>query len=281
VGRGGAVSDYTAVLNGVTMGGASAYRWRASPLGMGVGGINTSSIVRPQVDGVRPAGVDTLPSRQITFELWWEGATPQLCEQLARQLAAAWSPQRSGVTTLAFSVVDADYVVFGRPRKFELDLSTIYNGFARALCVFEATDPRLFAATVASITLGLTAGGGMTFPLTFPLTFGAGSDSDGTAVNTGTYRTPWAATITGPVTTPRLTLASTGEYVELDGDIPAGSTLVVASDDQSVLFNGSPRQSWLTLPSRWWSLPAGSNTVRFRAAAGTGSCQFSWRSASI
>jgi hypothetical protein len=275
------VSDYTAVLNGVTIGGASVYRWRVSPEGLGVGGIRTSSIVRAQVDGVRPSGVDTLPSRLITFDLWWEGATPQLCEQLARQLAAAWTPQRTGVTTLALSVVDVDYVLFGRPRKFDLDLSTIYNGFARARCVFEATDPRLFTSTVSSITLGLTAGGGMTFPLTFPLTFGAGSDSDGIALNTGTYRTPWTATITGPVTTPRLTLGSTGEYVELDGDVPAGSSLVVSSDDQSILFNGSPRQSWLTLASRWWSLPAGANTVRFRAAAGSGSCQFSWRSASI
>lgn len=273
------MSEYTAVLNGVTIGGASPYRWAVVPTGLGHGAMQTASLQRPSTDGIQVLGVDTVSARQITFDLWWDAATPAGCEQLARALAAAWRPQRSGVIPMELSVVDTDYILFGRPRSFELDLSTVYNGHARARAVFEATDPRLFSLALSSVVLGLNVGGGMTFPLTFPLTFGAGSDSDGVAVNTGTFETTWTATIVGPVTTPRITLAATGQFVEFDGTIPAGSTLTVSQTDGAVVLDGSPRQSWVTLPSRFFTLPPGSSTIRFRAASGTGSCTFSWRSA--
>ena len=129
--------------------------------------------------------------------------------------------------------------------------------------------------------LGLVDGGGRTYPRTYPMTYGAGSDSDGTAVNAGTFETDWTATIVGPVTTPRITLGETGQLVELDGDVPVGSTLVVSSVDGSVLLDGSPRPGWPTLLSRFFKLPAGSNTIRFRAASGTGSCTFAWRDAKL
>jgi hypothetical protein len=280
------MTAYTASLNGLQIGDGTDFKFATEPTGLGSGSYRVSRIDR-RSDGIRAAGPDLLPSRMVTFDLelfdgrQFAAGGSAAVEQDLDLLKAAWQPVTSGVVALTLELSNGERLLYGRPVEVEVDLTQLLYGIARARCVFEATDPRLFSSTLSSITLGLTAGGGMTFPLTFPLTFGAGSDSDGVAVNTGTYRTPWTATITGPVTTPRLTLASTGEYVELDGDIPAGSSLVVSSDDQSILFNGSPRQSWLTLASRWWQLPAGSNTVRFRAAAGSGSCQFSWRSASI
>lgn len=199
---------------------------------------------------------------------------------MARNLAAAWGPVRSGVILLSLEMGLGPMVLFGRPLSCPLDFTLLHQeSHARARCVFEATDPRMFSASVSSITLGLSSGGGMTFPLTFPLTFGAGSDSDGSAVNAGTFETTWTATIVGPVTTPRITLGATGEVVELDIVVPTGSTLVVSSADGSVLLNGSPRQSSVTLLSRFFALPSGTNTIRFRAASGTGSCTFAWRSA--
>ena len=272
---------YSANLNGVDMGGETIYRWRTTPTGMGHGTIAGSLITRAGVDGVFPLGTDTLPARIIAFDLYWVGDDAAAVERSGRTLAIAWTPQRSGTTNLTFTVADDELVCFGRPRLFEMDLSYASSGHGRARCEFEATDPRLFSSTTNSIVLGLVAGGGRTYPRTYPLTYGAGSDSDGVAVNAGTFETDWTATIVGPVTTPRITLGETGQLVELDGVVPSGSTLVVSSADGSVLLDGSPRPGWPTLVSRFFKLSAGSNTIRFRAASGTGSCTFSWRHAKL
>jgi phage-related protein len=200
-------------------------------------------------------------------------------EVLADALKAAWAPVRAGTLPLTVEIASAARILNGRPIAMELDLDGALFGIGRALLTFEATDPRFYAASLSTLVLGLTVGGGMTFPLTFPLTFGAGSDSDGSAVNAGNTDAPWTATIVGPVTNPTITLGDTGEFIEIDGDIPTGSTLVIDSATQSILLNGSPRQSWQTLLSKWWALAPGTNTIRYRAASGSGSCTLNWRSA--
>jgi hypothetical protein len=274
------MTEYAAVLNGVEFGGDSIYRWRTPPAGLGHGTVSGDRIARPGVDGLFALGPDTLDARTITFDLYWVGETAAEVEQSSRLLAAAWTPQRVGSAALTFTVADREYVCFGRARVFELDLLYASVGHGRARCEFEATDPRLYSSVPAAVVLGLSGGtGGLEYPLSYPLSYGAGSDSDGSIDNEGTISTTWTASIVGPVSNPRLTLGATGQYIEINGEIPAGSTMVLDSLTRSVLLNGSPRQTWLTLPSRWWELAAGVNTVRFRATSGTGACTFSWRSA--
>ena len=279
MGEGVAVT-YTATLNGVTIGAGTDYTFSREPTGLGPGSYRTSRSELQWTDGSRPSGPDLLASRMVAFEI---GVRPSIdaadIEALVDALKAAWAPVRSGTIPLTLELANGPRILNGRPEAVEVDYSRLPFGAANARLVFEATDPRLYSASSSSIVLGLTAGGGMSFPLTFPLTFGAGSDSDGSAANSGTIDAPWSATIIGPVTTPRITLGETGEFVELDGVVPAGSTVVIDSLSQSILLDGSPRQSWQTLLSRWWALAPGANTVRFRAASGTGSCTFTWRSA--
>jgi len=283
------MTEYTASLRGVSIGKGTPWKWEVAPTGFGAPQVVASRMQRSWSDGVSTLGADSLPSRILTFDLYAsvaEGGAiagqggSATAETLARELTAAWSPVRSGVIALTVQLGLQQMVLFGRPLACPVDFTDLYTkSRVRARCVFEATDPRMFSATESSIVLGLNPGGGMTFPLTFPLTFGAGSDSDGSAVNVGTFETNWTATIVGPVTTPRITLGATGEFVELDIVVPAGSTLVVSSADGSVLLDGSPRQASVTLLSRFFALPTGTNTIRFRAASGTGSCTFAWRSA--
>lgn len=278
------MTAYTATLNGVTIGDGTGYLWQTEPQGLGPGAYSTARTKLAGVDGSRPSGGDTLPSRLVVFDIeifdgrtYDEGGTLAV-EEAADVLKAAWAPVRSGVTQLELELANGPRILYGRPIEVEIDGSDMLFGKARARLVFEATDPRFYASTVDSNVLGLTEGGGMTFPLTFPLVFGASSDSGAAAVNAGTIEAPWTATITGPMTDCRLVLAETAAEVVIDGEVPAGSTLVLSSADRSVLLDGSPRQSWLTLSSRWWQLSPGSNTVRFRAASGSGTCTFSWRS---
>lgn len=281
------MTAHSATLRGVQIGDGTSYKFELEPEGLGPGRYLTARLERLWSDGAQVLGADRMASRSVTFAVEaWDGSTfadggAEAVEALLAPLLAAWAPVRSGVLPLTLNLSGTDWVLFGRPVETSVDATSLLYGFARVRLVFEATDPRLFSASESSLVLGLNAGGGVEADVTAPVTAGAGSDSDGTAVNAGSFETEWSATITGPVTTPRLTLASSGQFVELDGTVPAGSTLTVSSSDGSVLLNGSPRQSWPTLLSRFWKLPAGSNTVRFRAASGTGSCMFSWRDAKI
>lgn len=268
-----------ALLRSLRIGEDSAYPFASMPSGIGVD--NVRAAIAPQgVDGQRFLGGDRLNARLITFDLHIIADTSAARLIAAEALQAAWGPVREGTIDLTLAVNGVERLVSGRPLRCDILLDKLTKGSLRARCSFETSDPRFFGATANSIVLGLSGGtGGLEYPLTYPLTYGAGSDSDGSALNAGNIETSWTATIIGPVTVPRLTLGSTGQYIELDGTIPDGSTLVLMSATRSILLNGSPRQTWLTLPSRWWSLVPGVNTVRFRAASGTGACTFSWRSA--
>ena len=251
-----------AILRDLRIGAISDYPFRSEPTGLTVTNAAGQSSIAGQ-DGARWTGDDILTPHVVAFEIQMAGTTTET-QTLLDALKAVWGPVRSDVVTLTVAVDGTERLRYGRPRRCVTDLSRSRFGFVHARCTFEASDPRLYAATESDVVLGLTSGGGITFPVTFPATFGVGGDNDAVAENTGTFETEWTAAITGPITTPRLTL---------------GSTLVLSSIDKSVLLNGSPRQSWITLPSRWWKLPAESNTIRFRAASGSGQCTFAWRSA--
>lgn len=272
------MSVYTATLRGVDIGVGTSYEWVTAPQGLGGGTYRTSRLELQSADGIRNVGPDLLAARDLTFDVQMLGSASEI-ETLADDLRQAWAPVTSGVVSLSLTLANSERILYGRPVVSEVDFENLYHGLGRAMLTFEASDPRMFSATESALTLGLSDPGGLEFPLTFPLTFGAAGDSDGPAVNDGTYETDWTATIVGPVTNPKILLGNTGEYVEMTGTVPSGSTLTVSSADRSILLNGSPRQSWLTLPSRWWKLAAGSNTVRFRADSGTGTVTIAWRSA--
>ena len=209
---------------------------------------------------------------------WTTGRRPRRTSPFS---IPAWAPVTSGIIALSLTLANSERILYGRPIVSEFNMGDMHHGRARCRLVFQALDPRLFSTTESAVTLGLSDPGGFTFPLTFPLTFGVSGNSDGQAVNAGTYSSDWTASIVGPVTDPKILHSDSGQYVEMSGTVPAGSVLLVSSADKSIILNGSPRQSWLTLTSRWWELASGSNTIRFRAASGTGSATISWRDAWI
>lgn len=268
-----------ATLRSLRIGEGSNYPFAAMPSGIGVNNDRVATVVQGN-DGQKFLGSDRLLPSLLTFTVHITGVDITARLAAADALRAAWAPVRTGTVQLTLALNGVERLVVGRPGRCDIDVSKLAFGTLRARCTFETSDARMFeGGAMSSLTLGLTAGGGMVFPLTFPLTFGAGSDSDGSAVNIGNIDAPWIAVIDGPVDTPRITLGETGEFLELDGNILAGSTVVIDSAAQSILLDGSPRASWQTLLSRWWSLAPGTNTVRYRASSGSGSCSFTWRSA--
>ena len=274
------MTAYTATINGLDLGEGTAYRFQEFPQYLDPGQYLTARVQRQAIDGTRPAGPDVLPSRELVFVVQMID-TDVDAELLMFDLVAAFGPVRSGTIPFDFTAPGTALRVLGRPLGVTPSTNFTKYGKTLARCRFEATDPRLFSQTEQSMVLGLTGSGGFTFDLTFDLTFGTSGDNDGTATNEGTWETSWQASIAGPVTNPEITLGETGEKLDLDITVPAGSTLTLDQWSQSVLLNGSPRQNAVSLTSRWFTLAPGNNTIRYRAASGSGQMTLTWRSAWI
>lgn len=279
------MSDYEVEYNGIllTCDGDDELSVR-SFVGMGGPEVAQSFTAWSAIDGSNPDGPDKLPVRQMVFEALVYCATPADAQLLLRQLATRWSsPVRSGLATVRVRVAGSDYEIDGRPGKVDADIKDMETSVVRARLVWVGMDPRLYAGTADSgAVLGIGTSGGFIAPVTFPYAatgLVVGDPADVAVTNEGEFETHWTATIIGPVTDPRITLAETGETVALVGEVPLGSSLVLTSRERTIRLDGSPRPSWLTLSSKWWVLPAGTSTVRFRATAGSGTLTFNWRHA--
>jgi hypothetical protein len=141
----------------------------------------------------------------------------------------------------------------------------------------EAGDPRIYEADQRDITLrppiGIT---GLVFPLTFPLDFGDEGTGLANAVNIGTMPTYPVVTFHGPITNPTIVNTTTGERLEVDLGLPAGSTLVVDFAARSILLNGDPgasRYAFLSTDSTWFKFYQGPNLIQV-VGSGTDSRTF-------
>lgn len=272
------MNNYTATLNGLTIGSGTIYRWTAWPSGLGTADIRSQDTTRPRRNGVTP-GDDLLGARTITFEVTIQGAQSDLEAALAA-LNIAFAPSAADTwLDLRLTGNPSEYAFRGRPRGVEWDLSRRFTfGLADARCTFVATDPIKYGAELSQ-TIGLPSGtAGLSFPALGPFVFGASSGGEATITNAGTTPVDWIATITGPITTPRLEMVGLSRRVSFNLAVAAGETLVLDSRSGSALLNGTtPRTSTLQPGSRWWQLPVGSSTLRLRAASGSGTAEISWR----
>lgn len=145
-----------------------------------------------------------------------------------------------------------------------------------------AADPRLYDANETEVSTAVADAGATRelWPWEWPITWGgAASGGTMTATNEGEFPAPWTATLTGPLTNPRLELAGSGEYLRLDATIASGETVELDSIDESILLGGTvARDNWLRTGSSWFELAAGVNQLRFSAQAGTGSIAVTFRS---
>lgn len=233
------------------------------------------------ITGGRSAtGSDVADGREIVCEIAVFAANPSVAEDLTDDLVAAWAPSSVDID-LTVTMARGARVRRGRPSLIDVDYSGLTQGVVRTRCVFEAFDWRWYDASTKSVTVSVAGTtGGITTPIdtTGGITStGSGSTGDASVVNAGTAPAPWTAYINGPVTTPRLIMA--GQTLELLGDVPAGSTLVVDSYNGTIRLDGASRP-WKSFESVWWEIPPGTSTFSFRAAAGTGSATLIWQDAS-
>lgn len=236
----------------------------------------------PLRSGVIP-GDDLFGGRSIEFEVAVLGATPVAAEQRAVALEAAFAPRAEDVWLLGrLSGDPAEYAFRGRRRGADVAVDWILLGNDQATvparCEFLATDPIRYSASESSVTVTLGSPGASYLPFELPVYLGdGGSSGEATAVNAGSASVSWVATLSGPLTNPRLTHVGSGASVGVMASIAAGETVVI--DGVNLLFGGtSPRPSWLRPGSSPFLLDAGSNVLRLSADAGSGDASVTWRS---
>lgn len=168
--------------------------------------------------------------------------------------------------------------VIGRALPIDRDYAA---GRARAVLQFEATDPRVYGNTLRSGSTGVGAvSGGLELPHGFPHGFGLAEAGTITTSNGGTFPAPWAATLNGPLTSPRITLVGTDGELRLDGFVLAdGDTLELDSRRRTVMLNGTASRAGSLTTRAWFDLPVGSGAVQLTAGAGTGTLDLEWRDA--
>ncbi len=142
-------------------------------------------------------------------------------------------------------------------------------GHHRATLQWVATDPRRYSITEhTSPVIGLptTTAGGLAFPDAFPLNFGSGSGVQTlTITNAGTVPTWPTITITGPVTGPIVTNATTGQVLQFAAsfEVGAGQQLVIDTDARAATLAGVSRSDALVI-REWFPLNKGDTTITFR-----------------
>ena len=250
--------------------------------GLDLPDLRTNDVARSGAHGTF-VGADWANGRTITMELEAFGLTAAALEATIAPLLAAFVPTGSEAL-LAFKLPgQVDRFVNARCRRRGWLIDNEYAmGNANISVEFYASDPRIYAATLTSLSATLpTVSGGLTFPAAAPFVFGsAGSGGAIAANNSGTFETPWTATFSGPLVAPALTHTGQGKTLALTGTLAAGETLVLDSAAKTVMLNGTAsRYSWLTAASQWFTLEPGSNPLAFAGASGAGSCTVTFRSA--
>lgn len=144
---------------------------------------------------------------------------------------------------------------------------------------FVATDPRIYSNTLRSgSTSPGTTSGGLSFPHAFPHGFGTTTAGTITAANDGDASAPWTATLTGPLTSPRIQLVDMEGDLEMSGfELAAGDTLTFDSLNRTVLLNGTASRYGSLTTRTWFEIPAGGATVALYATAGAGTMSLEWR----
>ena len=122
-----------------------------------------------------------------------------------------------------------------------------------------------------------------TWPLHSPNPFWVGAvdlaNASPTLTNDGTAPVgDLVVKFTGTTTDPRLTLTATGDYIQIDGALPAGGVEVnVAAGTCTKISGGADYINNLRVFSSWWlELDPGINTVAVTQASGTPTVAVDW-----
>lgn len=231
-------------------------------------------------------GTDFMTGRTLTLEIMVV-ATASTLQTTLDTLSAEWAPILNTTTLSMKHPGSVERFVRGRPRRFAVEPQTWGLGYVKVAAEFVCPTPYIFGTqrTGATTPMDQTIGGlsftadtfpshpgagGLTFTAdTYPTHPGAGGLTFTQAVGTGSlllnnqggYNAPWEILLSGPLTGPALQHTGTGQRIALSGNLAAGETLLLKSEDHTVTMGGANRYSLLS-EAEWFDIAPGDNTVR-------------------
>lgn len=220
------------------------------------------------------SGVEWAAEVVVPMTIRVRGASSDVASWLAahQTLTAAFAPvgESAADAELRFMLGGTEFLMRGRPRMVEPDLTLINSGKSITQAAFVALDPFIYAGTetVAGPTGLPTFSGGLTVPVTAPFTV-SGVLASGflNLTNTGTAETPLSIRIDGPVQEPSVTLQRTDgitQALRFGFDLETGQWLDIDTGARTVMLNGASSRRGQTAGD-FPILPAGTHVLQFRA----------------
>lgn len=280
------LTDLQFSYNGLLMGDGTVYDVVAVRGLVGPGQARVSDVLRPLDHGAFVNGGDYAPIRHVEIDVQIEGTSDSAFSAAVDALGLAMAPQAAELP-MTFQLPgfsNGNRFINCRPRGTTATVDVSYKFRMPVLTVvLEATDPRIYDATLQ--TLGLSPGsasGGLSFPLHWPLSFGTATSGTIQAVNAGTFETRPVITLTGPLTTPKIINTSTGQFTQLDLVLANGQTATIDYLARTIVNStGGSLYSTLDPTSQWWTLAPGTTNIQFQASSGSGSASIAFRNAWI
>lgn len=243
----------------------------------------------PVADGVW-FGSDYVDPEPIKMDASVTGATPaEAREELARFSLAWHSWRRSTPNTevaLRYGIHGEERVVYGRPRDFAFDETTLWaQPRAAGSLVFERSG-HLFYGSARELSLTITPGkaGGLIFPIVFPWGTTQGGTRQGIIEEGGGVVPTDDVTLTvkGPINRP--IIRGAGWQVALSTNLAWDRSITVNTRSKTVLWdNGSSAAGVLSRRTRLSdiTIPTGSSEIRFEGEDQSGTSQLivQWRPA--
>jgi len=218
------------------------------------------------------AGLDELGERIIVLEL--EVFAPSVpFENVIAALALAFQPIRDPANQKALGFLlpgwSEQRILYCRPTKGGLPIDEWYQ-FNRGEYPVELTanDPLIYSNSLHSASAGLPSPtAGLTFNVTFDATFGASTGGSMQVTNLGNYITAPVFTITGPVTNPKVTFTSSGQYMLLNLTLGPSDTVEIDMGNKTITFNGTAsRNNTIAQGSSWFGFPPGTWSIGVASA---------------
>jgi hypothetical protein len=263
------LSPFQYAYNGLTFGAGTDVQVSGIPVGLrDLPPVRTGDVPKSRQHGVI-AGKNYFADRVIQYKVEVFAPRSHTFEQTVASVSAAFPNVTDPAFLLPLSFnLSAEWSearqVWCRPTKTNVPIDPTY-GVQHMVGMLElrAPDPLIYSLTRHSVSAGLPSPtAGLHFPVTFPATFGASTGGSMVAVNAGTENTYPVVTITGPCTTPSVSLASTGQFLTVSLTLGASDTLVIDMGARTITLNGTAsRANQIVTGSSWWGLPPGSNTI--------------------
>lgn len=279
------LTDYQLQIGSLVLGPSTNYTIHKVD-GFGLPAVRSTDVNRPRDHGDFYS-LDFIGQRVVTIDLTVRGTSDANVVANLDTLMATWQPVSTDATTTdALSIKlpgQSARQIKGRPRRAVADTSRIIGNRIPVTLEFKAADPRVYADTASSGSVGLLqATSGRSYNRVYPLSYGGGSSANLSAVNAGNFATRPVATILGPAVNPVVQNVTTGQWVKFLTTLTGSDTLVVDFDARTVILNGSAsRYSTMTSDSQWWELAPGTSQIVFSADAYQAAAllTLAWRSA--